>query len=76
MKISVVKMVLLVPFLLFLDWVIMAITGSLSSLLGADDQFYCTIYCYFGIIVLITTFLIIAYILVRPYLHPHRRVHV
>ena len=76
MKISVVKMVILVPFLLFTDWVIMVIAGSLSNMCGAGDQFFCTTYCYFGISLLIATLLFIAYVLLKPYLKFHHEVHV
>jgi hypothetical protein len=73
MKISVVKMLLVIPFLLLLDWIIMVSAGSFSSICGASDHFFCTIYCYFGIALLVSTFLLIAYIILGPYLHLHRR---
>ena len=61
MKILLVKLLLLVPFLLFLDLVIMVITGSLSSICGAGYQFFSTIYFYFSIMLLSVTGLLIIY---------------
>ncbi len=69
MKTLLVKLLLIVPALLFLDWVIMVIVGSLSSLLGANDNFFCTIYCDFGIGLLVSTFLFVAYLIINQNFH-------
>ncbi len=61
MKTLLVKLLLVVPALLFLDWVIMVVVGSVSNILGANDKFFCTFYCDFGIALLVSTFLFIAY---------------
>lgn len=69
MKTLLVKLVLIVPTLLFLDWVIMVVVGSLSSIFGASYNFFCTTYCDFGIVLLVSTFLFVAYLIVSPNFH-------
>lgn len=66
MKTLLVKLLLIVPGLLFLDWVIMVVVGALSSICGATDNFFCTIYCDFGIALLVSTLLFVAYLFVSP----------
>ena len=69
MKTLLVKLLLIVPGLLFLDWVIMVIIGSVSSIFGASDNFFCTVYCDFGIALLVATVLFVAYLLVHQNFH-------
>ncbi len=71
MKISFVKMLLVIPLLLFLDWIVMVVAGSFSNICGAGDDFFCTIYCYFGIALLGSTFLFIFYMAFKQIFH-HR----
>lgn len=65
MKTLLVKLLLIVPALLFLDWVIMVIVGSVSNILGANDNFFRTIYCDFGIALLISTLLFVVYLIIN-----------
>ncbi len=74
MKHSLVKWLLIVPSLLFLDWIIMIIVGSVSNICGANDNFFCTIYCDFGIALLVSTFLFVAYLIVNQNFHQKTQV--
>ena len=69
MKPSIIKWALIIPSLLFLDWIIMIVTGSVSNIFGASDSFFCTIYCYFGITLLALTFLFILYLIYKQNIH-------
>jgi hypothetical protein len=69
MKTLLVKLLLIIPALLFLDWVIMVVVGSVSSIFGANDNFFCTIYCDFGIVLLVSSFLFIAYLIISQNFH-------
>ena len=69
MKTLLVKLLLIVPALLFLDWVIMVVVGSVSNILGANDNFFCTIYCDFGIALLVSTLLFVAYLIINQNFH-------
>jgi hypothetical protein len=69
MKTLLVKLLLVVPALLFLDWVIMVIVGSVSNILGASDNFFCTVYCNFGIALLVSTFSFVAYLTISQNFH-------
>ena len=71
MKTLLLKLLLIVPGFLFLDWVIMVVVGSVSSIFGASDNFYCTIYCDFGIALLVATLLFVAYLIISQNFH-HR----
>ncbi len=74
MRTAIVKMLFLVPILLFIDWIIMVIGGIFSNMCGADDQFFRTSYCYFGIVLLIITFLLFVFLLHRVYLDSHQNI--
>jgi len=69
MKNSLVKLLLVIPTFLFLDWIIMVVVGSVSNIFGANDNFFCTIYCDFGIALLVSTFLFVAYLIINQNLH-------
>ena len=53
-KISYI-LLLVIPLVLFIDWVIMVITGCVAGACNAGEGFYCKFYCIFGIILLIAT---------------------
>jgi len=55
MKRSIVKWLLIIPLLLFLDWILMVMFGCFSSLCGADNKYFCSVYCYTGISLLFLT---------------------
>jgi hypothetical protein len=50
-----IKVVLLLPVMLFVDYVIMILFGSISQLVGCDDDFYCGTFCNTGKLILGTT---------------------
>jgi hypothetical protein len=62
MERSMVKMIIVIPVLLFMDWIIMIFVGCISGLCGAGERFYCNFYCYFGISLLILTVLYAGYL--------------
>ncbi|MFA5329217.1 MAG: hypothetical protein WC384_15590 [Prolixibacteraceae bacterium] len=43
-----IKVVLLLPVMLFVDYVIMILFGSISQLLGFGDDFFCGTFCNVG----------------------------
>ena len=69
MKTLLVKLLLVVPALFFLDWIIMVIVGTVSSIFGATDNFFCTFYCDFGIALLVISFLFVAYLMIKRNFH-------
>lgn len=58
-----IKVVLLLPVMLFVDYVIMILFGSVSQLFGCGDDFYCGTFCNTGKLILgITTVLFFLFI--------------
>jgi hypothetical protein len=64
---SILKWFLIIPSLLFLDLIIMIVFGCFSSICGASNDFYCTIYCRAGIALLVFTLLLLIYLIVKSY---------
>jgi len=53
MKTSIViKVFFLLPAILFFDYILLALIGCKSCLLGLGEKFYCGSYCIFGKIIL------------------------
>jgi len=53
MKTSIIlKVFIVLPVLMFVDYIIMVIIGCASCLFGFGDDFYCNTYCVFGKIIL------------------------
>jgi len=53
MKTSIIlKVFLVLPIILFIDYILMIIIGFLSWFLGFGENFYCGSYCIFGKIIL------------------------
>ncbi|MDO9255090.1 MAG: hypothetical protein Q7U54_06220 [Bacteroidales bacterium] len=49
MKTSIlIKVLLGLPLILFVDWVLMTIFGCGAIFMGAGNDFYCGIYCFIG----------------------------
>jgi hypothetical protein len=63
MRTTLFKWLLIVPALLFADWLIMVLIGCISGLCHADNKFFCSIYCYTGITLLSVTGLLLAYLI-------------
>ena len=59
MKPVYLKVLLLLPFLLFLDWIIMVMFGCFASFCGAGNKFYCSVFCKVGIVLLSMTVLFV-----------------
>ena len=74
MKQIILKLFLFIPPLLFLDWIIMIVVGCISNIFGANNNFFSTIYCYFGITLVVLTFSFIVYVIYKQ--HLQRRINV
>jgi hypothetical protein len=65
MKHAYVKVLFFLPFLLFIDWSIMVIFGCFASVCGADDKFYCSVFCKVGIVLLSLTVSFVLVLLIQ-----------
>ncbi len=45
--------------------VVMIMTGCIASFFGAEEQFYCNVYCHFGKILLLAGFIFTGYRIIR-----------
>jgi hypothetical protein len=45
---SLIKLLVGLPLILFVDWVGMTVFGCGASLMGAGNDFYCGTYCFIG----------------------------
>ncbi len=43
-----IKMILLLPLIIFIDYVLMVLLGCASSIIGFDDSFFCGPFCFIG----------------------------
>lgn len=43
-----IKMIVLLPLIIFVDYVLMVLLGCASSIIGCGDSFYCGPYCFMG----------------------------
>jgi hypothetical protein len=55
------KVFLVLPLIVFVDWILMVLLGCASCLFGFGDSFYCGLYCLIGkgILLLSAVFFII-----------------
>jgi hypothetical protein len=60
---TIFKWLLIVPALLFVDWIIMVLVGCISGLCHTDNRFFCSVYCYIGITLLSATALFLVYLI-------------
>jgi len=58
-----VKMYLVLPLVLFADYVVMSVMGAAASIIGASDDFYCGPYCFIGKGILLLSAMFFIYIL-------------
>ncbi len=56
------KVLLLLPAILFIDFLFMTLLGCLTSLVGFKDDFYCGLYCVIGKGILLLSALIFVYL--------------
>ena len=57
------KMLLLMPTILFVDFLFMTLLGCLTNIVGFGDDFYCGLYCDIGKGILLLSALIFVYLL-------------
>ena len=69
MKQIIVKLIIFLPILLFIDWIIMIVVGCATNFCLANTTFFNTIYYYFGIILVILTFSFLAVIMFNQPIH-------
>jgi hypothetical protein len=43
-----IKVILVLPIIIFFDWVLMAVFGCVTSLFGLGSNFYCGPFCFIG----------------------------
>ena len=64
MKASIyIKVFLVLPLLLFADYILMALVGCTTCLLGFGDEFYCGSFCLIGKIILALSVLFFGYLI-------------
>ena len=57
------KLILILPLILFVDYVIMALLGCTTCLFGLGDDYYCNSYCIIGKIILVLSALFFGYLI-------------
>lgn len=65
MRPKIAKWILVIPSLLFLDWIIMIIVGCISNACGANDKYFCTVFCNVGIVILTLTLLAMVFLIYK-----------
>ena len=64
MKASIlIKVFLVLPLLLFVDYILMAILGCTTCLFGFEEDFYCGSFCLAGKIILALSAIVFGYII-------------
>ena len=58
------KVFLLLPLIIFVDYVIMVVIGCTSCLFGFGESFYCGSYCFIGKVVLLLSAVLFIYLLI------------
>lgn len=70
MKTSIIlKVFLILPLILFVDYILMVIIGCSTCLLGFGNDFYCGSYCIFGKLILGLSALIFGYLMYPEIVH-------
>ena len=57
------KVFMVLPLIIFVDYVLLAVIGCTTCLFGLGDDFYCGPYCIFGKIILGLSLLFFGYLL-------------
>jgi len=64
MKASIIlKVFVVLPILMFVDYILMALLGCATCLLGFGDDFYCGSYCIIGKIILVLSAIFFLFII-------------
>jgi len=58
------KVFLLLPLIIFVDYVLMVVIGCASCLFGFGDSFYCGSYCFIGKGILLLSAVLFIYLLI------------
>jgi hypothetical protein len=58
-----IKFLLVLPLILFVDYLLMALLGCVTCLFGFGDEFYCGPFCLAGKIILALSLVIFGYII-------------
>ena len=65
MKQIFIRLLIFLPILLFIDWIIMVVVGCASNFCNANTAFYNTFYSYFGIFLVILSFLLLLVLMLK-----------
>jgi hypothetical protein len=64
MKASIlIKIFLVLPLIIFADYILMAILGCTACLFGLGEDFYCSSFCLAGKIILVLSAIVFGYII-------------
>ena len=55
MKAKILMSAMIFCVILFIDYILLVIIGSTASAVGADDSFYCTVFCNLAKILIVAT---------------------
>ncbi len=58
-----IKVMLVLPLIIFVDYVFMAVVGGGASILGFGESFYCGAYCSIGIGVVLASVVLFIFVL-------------
>ena len=61
------KVFLLLPFIIFIDYILMVVIGCATCLFGFGDSFYCGSYCLIGKGILLLSAVLFIYLLVSDF---------
>ncbi len=59
------KLLIVIPLVLFADWVFMTLTGCFFGACNVSNRFFCTIYCYLGIALVVVSLILTFYFVFR-----------
>lgn len=62
------KVFLILPLILFVDWMIMVVIGCASCLFGVGSNFYCGSYCLIGKGILLLSVVFFTFYLLFPFI--------
>jgi len=62
---TLIKVFLVLPLILFADYLLMALLGCSTCLFGFGDDFYCGPFCIAGKIILILSLVLFGYLIYR-----------
>jgi hypothetical protein len=59
------KLLFFIPLVLFIDWLLLTILGCIAGVCNAGDKFFCVVYCYFGISLIVVSVMLTFFIIYR-----------